>query len=364
MKRISVYTRGFTHAASYYRILQYTEKIKDAKITNRFTVTDKMFRRYSDSPTLICKIQYHLMIFFRNFVNFAADMISKPDVIVVSRAAVPKVCVFPIDLMYEHILKHSKVIWDFDDDIFGINEITKAEARLLQKYSDRIIVTSDYLKNMLNSKCRDKAAMLPTTDGDLFIEDKENINSKRKSSFSNCINIIWVGSSSGLKHFENVMPELDRAAELLMDKTGKKLMLTVVCNLPLRYDAKHIKIRNVRWARDIAPAEMLKAHIGIMPLLNIKRSMGKGGFKLVQYMAVGLPAIASDVGFNSNVVADGKTGYLVDDTETAAGWVDAVMKLSRDYDSWEEFSRASMKKWEEDFSFERNLRYWQKILKE
>ena len=74
------------------------------------------------------------MIFFRNLRNFAADMIAKPDIVVISRAAVPKVCVFPINLMYEHILKNSKVIWDFDDDIFGINEITKAEARLLQKH--------------------------------------------------------------------------------------------------------------------------------------------------------------------------------------------------------------------------------------
>ena len=109
---------------------------------------------------------------------------------------------------------------------------------------------------------------------------------------------------------------------------------------------------------------MLKAHIGIMPLLNIKRSMGKGGFKLVQYMSAGLPSIASAIGYNENVVADGETGYLVDDTESTDCWADAVMKLSSDRERWERFSKASAEKWEEDFSFERNLDFWRRELSE
>ena len=364
MKKISVYTRGTTHAASYYRVLQYTEKIKGAKITNRFTVTDKMFRKYSDSPTVICKIEYHLMIFFRNLCNFAADIISKPDTIVISRAAVPKVCVFPIDLMYEHILKNSNIIWDFDDDIFEINEITAAESRLLQKYSSRIIVTSDYLKNKLNKKCRNKVSLLPTTDGDLTVDNKNDFNRKRIDTFSERINILWVGASSGLKHIKNIIPSLDKAAKAVYDKTGKKVTLTVICNLPLKYEPKYISIRNILWARDIVLDEMLKAHIGIMPLLNTKRSMGKGGFKLIQYMATGLPSIASDVGINNTVVSDNETGVLVDDKENTEGGVDAVLKLSIDRDKWEECSLTSIKKWEEDFSFDRNLEFWKKILTE
>ena len=364
MKTISVYTRGFTHAASYYRILQYTEQISDAKITNRFTVTEKMYRRYTDAPNLLNKIKYHLMIFFRNLANFAADMVSRPDTVVISRAAVPKVCFFPLSFMYEHVLKHSKVIWDFDDDIFGINEITRNEARLLQKYSDKIIVTSEYLKNMLNKKCRDKVCLLPTTDGDLIADEKTCLESPRMKSYDKCVNILWVGASSGLKHVNNVVGALDKAAEKVKAETGKPVTLTVICNLPLKYDAKHLKIRNIRWSRDIVRDEMLKAHIGIMPLLNIKRSMGKGGFKLVQYMSAGLPAIASAIGYNENVVADGKTGYLIDDTENTDCWADAVLELASDRAKWEKFSRASAEKWEEDFSFERNLDFWRKNLTE
>ncbi|SDA30682.1 Coenzyme F420-reducing hydrogenase, beta subunit [Ruminococcus sp. YE71] len=364
MKRVSVYTRGFTHAASYYRILQYTEKLGNVRITNRFTVTDKMFRRYSDSPTLLCKIEYHLMIFFRNLWNFSRDIIEKPDTVVISRAAVPKVCVFPIDLMYEHILKNSKVVWDFDDDIFGINEITRAESLLLRRYSDKVIVTSDYLKNMLGKRCRKKVSLLPTTDGDFRIADKTSLNVKRQSTFAEQINVLWVGSSSGLKHIRNVVSALDNAAKEVREKTGKKLTLTVICNLPLEAETKYLEIKNILWARDIVLDEMLKAHIGIMPLLNIKRSMGKGGFKLVQYMAVGLPSVASDVGINNTVVADGETGVIVDDKENTDGWVDAVLKLSLDYNEWEAYSRASLKKWEEDFSFDRNLDFWQKTLSE
>ncbi len=362
MKTISVYTRGFTHAASYYRILQYTEKIKDAKITNRFTMTEKMYRSYTDAPNLFNKIRYHLMFFFRNLANFTADMVSKPDTVVISRAAVPKVCFFPLSFMYERVLKNSKVIWDFDDDIFGINEITKTEARLLQKYSSEIIVTSDYLKNMLNKKCRDKVTMLPTTDGDLMVDEETGRNCPRVQTFDKHINILWVGASSGLKHVHNVVEALDKAAERVYKKSGRTVTLTVICNLPLEHDTEYLKIKNIRWARDIVLDEILKAHIGIMPLLNIKRSLGKGGFKLVQYMAAGLPSIASDVGYNSSVVTDHETGILVDDKDNTDGWADAVEELSADLDSWKDYSRASKEKWEENFSFERNLAVWHDML--
>lgn len=362
MKKVSVYTRGFTHAASYYRILQYTEKIKCAKIVNRFTVTEKIFKKYTKSHNLFWKIIFHLTIFYKNYVNFCKDLIYKPDIVIVSRATLPKVCVFPLNLMYKKILKHSYVVWDFDDNIFNINEITDSEARILEKYSDKIIVTGDHLITCLPADVHSKVEILPTTDGDLTVESYDEINSLRKRTFDNEINIIWVASSSGLKHINMIGPTLDKTAKVMKEKLGKDLKLTVICDQPFEYRAKYININNIVWGRDIVLNEMLKAHIGIMPLQNTERSKGKGGFKIIQYMAVGLPAIASDVGYNKNVIVDGNTGFLVDDKNDVDNWINAIIEISSNYKSWEKLSIESLNQWNEKFSYNKNYTCWYNLL--
>ena len=49
--------------------------------------------------------------------------------------------------------------------------------------------------------------------------------------------------------------------------------------------------------------------IGIMPLVNTPWENGKCGFKLIQYMACGVPVIASPVGINSQIVTN-EVGFL------------------------------------------------------
>jgi len=54
---------------------------------------------------------------------------------------------------------------------------------------------------------------------------------------------------------------------------------------------------------------------------------GKCGYKLVQYMAAGLPVIASSVGVNSQIVVPGTNGYLADSTDE---WLGALRRLIHD----------------------------------
>jgi glycosyltransferase involved in cell wall biosynthesis len=74
-------------------------------------------------------------------------------------------------------------------------------------------------------------------------------------------------------------------------------------------------------------AELETFDIGILPEPDDPWTKGKGGYKALLYMAAGIPVIASRVGVNPDIVADGETGYCVDTTEE---WVIALRRLIGD----------------------------------
>lgn len=64
--------------------------------------------------------------------------------------------------------------------------------------------------------------------------------------------------------------------------------------------------------------------IGIMPLPDGLFERGKCGYKLIQYMACGLPVLASPVGVNSDLVRPGVNGFLA---TSESDWIDALSSL-------------------------------------
>jgi glycosyltransferase involved in cell wall biosynthesis len=66
--------------------------------------------------------------------------------------------------------------------------------------------------------------------------------------------------------------------------------------------------------------------IGIMPLHDDAWARGKCGFKLIQYLACGVPVVATAVGANLDIVTPG-VGYLVSDGRQ---WFEALSALAGD----------------------------------
>jgi glycosyltransferase involved in cell wall biosynthesis len=74
-----------------------------------------------------------------------------------------------------------------------------------------------------------------------------------------------------------------------------------------------------------------------MPLPEEPWALGKSGYKLVQYMACGLPVVASPVGVNSSIVEDGVNGLLAGDTKE---WRAALTRLIDDAELRASMGRA------------------------
>jgi glycosyltransferase involved in cell wall biosynthesis len=84
-------------------------------------------------------------------------------------------------------------------------------------------------------------------------------------------------------------------------------------------------------------AELDTFDIGILPEPDDPWTRGKGGYKALLYMAVGIPVIASRVGVNPDIVADGETGYCVTTTDE---WISALRRLIDDAPLRERFGAA------------------------
>ncbi len=80
----------------------------------------------------------------------------------------------------------------------------------------------------------------------------------------------------------------------------------------------------VAWSEDSEAAMIARMDIGIMPLRDSPWERGKCGYKIIQYMACGLPVVASPVGANVDIVRHGENGFLA---AGAAAWQEGLEHL-------------------------------------
>jgi glycosyltransferase involved in cell wall biosynthesis len=129
--------------------------------------------------------------------------------------------------------------------------------------------------------------------------------------------VVWIGRPENLIYLELVRPALVEIASRHPD-----LRLRVICSeFP---DWPEVNVERVPWSTSEEVSSLATADLGIMPLGDDGWSRGKCAFKLLQYMAAGLPTVASPVGANLSAVVEGETGWFATDT---ASWAKAIERV-------------------------------------
>ncbi len=207
-----------------------------------------------------------------------------------------------------------RIVLDFDDDV-GVRYRDKP---LLRGKYDRaaaraVMVTAANERLFRHfSRYNGNVFQLPT------LVDREVFRSG-EGKFPE-FTVAWIGTPVTYRYIEEFAPVLRAAAEKV------RFRLLIIASRTLEKRAlSGVEMAFADWSPGAAEELLMRCHAGIMPLADDDFSRGKSAFKLIQYMAAGLPAVASGVGENRNVVIEGRTGFIAD---SPARWVEALAELA------------------------------------
>jgi len=213
-----------------------------------------------------------------------------------------------------------KVYFDVDDAVmFHAGDVgwwsrwrTNRRFAATCKILDHVVAGNEYLAEIFrNQGCT--ASVLPTT------VDPAHYAVKLHQP-TDAPRLVWIGSHSTIGYLSLIKPAMAEAV-----KAAPGLRLTVIADRTL--EDSPVPVDFVPWSEKGEAAALASADIGIAPTPEDRWTLGKCGFKIVQYMAAGLPVIASPVGANSVIVREGETGYLAGTTEQ---WTSRIVELAGD----------------------------------
>jgi glycosyltransferase involved in cell wall biosynthesis len=127
--------------------------------------------------------------------------------------------------------------------------------------------------------------------------------------------VVWIGSPSTaqyLKLIEKALQAFAKKWPLLLRVIGADFKIAGV------------QTECVQWTEATEVESIAAGHVGVMPLQDSPWERGKCGYKLIQYMACGLPVVASPVGVNNQIVEHGVNGFLA---RSDAEWEIALEQL-------------------------------------
>ena len=226
-----------------------------------------------------------------------------------------------------YVKNSKKTIYDIEDNILinfkkkdNIISFLRSEKKItyLIKKSDFVITSSP----MLSKTCENISGGSNTVE---YISASIKLNKYepiKKHIEKQDIVIGWTGTHSSKKY-------LDILGNLFIELKNKypKIKIKIISNFS--YQIKSANIKNTIWNKDTEIRDLLEIDIGIYPLSVDEWVEGKSGLKALQFMALGIPVVATSVGMSKQIIDNMKNGILVNNKD--AEWFNAIEILIKDY---------------------------------
>lgn len=315
--RILALTRyGRLGSASRLRVLQYlpalVEKQACVDVQPLFD-DDALGHRYTHG-------RYGLSTVLRSFGQRLRALLQRKryDLIWIEKEALPW---WPL-WIEQALLAKTPYVLDYDDAVFHhydqhriawVRRLYGERIDGLMRHAALVVCGNDYLAQRARQSGAAWVELLPTV-----IDLERYPAGVRRQSRSVVPRVVWIGSPYTAKYLEQLRRPLQQLAQ------QQPFVLRVI---GADFQLDGVQVENLPWTEESEVQAIAECDVGVMPLLNSPWEQGKCGYKLIQYMACGLPVVASPVGVNVDIVSDGVDGFLAND---AADWLGHLSKLLTD----------------------------------
>lgn len=269
------------------KILTYTSKAKCRRILE--LKNENIFQK-------IIEIFYKLYALAR--LLFFAPLY---DLIFIQKVILPK----PVWKLLKSI--NRKVAFDFDDAIYLYRDIS-----FILEDACCVMVSNRYLKEYAFKYQRNVYELISP------VTVKERIGHAPKSGI---LTLGWVGSPEASRYLNRLLPIFKSLKE------SHEGLAVSFMGAARTEDFKEAGIGVLQWSLAGEEEFLKNVDIGLMPLNDDEWSRSKAGYKILLYMSMGIPVIASPVGLNSEIVIHGTTGFLV---RSEAEWLTSISRLLED----------------------------------
>jgi len=279
-----------------------------------------------------------IIAYFKRILKLLFDQ--NYDLLWIEKEALPWLPTFVETFLYKQSVPY---VIDYDDAVFHrYDQHTNFFIRsFLSKKIERIMVRSSlvvagnqYIADYAQRAGAKKVEILPT------VLDLSNYSIKETVDPSSYI-IGWVGSPITSRYI-NIAT---KALNIICQKPNVEFRAIGA----FQKDLDEIPGKRVIWNSETESEELTRFDLGIMPLPDTPWERGKCGFKLIQYMASGLPVIASPVGVNCEIVDHGENGFLARDTKQ---WVKYFQLLIGNQELSQNMGSKGRKKVEDKYSLD------------
>lgn len=245
-------------------------------------------------------------------------------------------------------------IYDIDDLVFlgkssPVNRLEKFKSPekiyFQMSKANHVITCTPYLTEIALKRNKQVTDISSTVDTDAYRPKKHHSNP--------IVTIGWSGSLSTSPYLKIIAPVLK---EVQKERNCKILVIG-----DSGFEVEGLKVEALPWRAETEVSDLSSIDIGLYPLPEEEWVLGKSGLKAIQYMAMGIPPVATAIGANFRVIEDGVSGFLA---KTDQEWKKSILKLIDDPNLRAEMGRKSRQKAEAIFSLNANTPLYEKVFKE
>lgn len=310
-------------ASSRYRAYRYAERLQSMGIESRVLPPPQ--------PHLLSRMFYLLKLF---------ASLSRVDLVFIQKK------LFPAPLLSLIRLLNRRIVFDFDDALFAcpssVDPATFREGAIQKRLdatlrgASQVIAGNDFLRAYA-SRHNARVTVIPTP-----VESDTPEPREPRHADTGRVLLGWTGKSENLIYLRKLAPVFREIRAL----AGHPVALKVICDAP--FALEEIVVINDPWQLETELEALRSIDVGLMPLYDDDWSRGKCGFKLLLFMSLGIPVVASAVGVNRQIIQDGVNGCLASSHQE---WIGKLLMLIKNPERRQRIGESGRKTVERQYSY-------------